>query len=181
VLLGDGVTTADPTEYGTMIARIHQANRSVVVIRADPDRGFGERKTIDVWLHGIRGNGALMITLAHLLATSLDWRGARITVRMIVENPGGAAEARSNLRTLIDGTRIEAGVEVIVDDRPATVVISEASRHTDLTFIGLARPDSGNEADFTRQMHQLVERTGQIPTVAYVLASAEANIEHILA
>ncbi|MDH3247499.1 MAG: Na-K-Cl cotransporter [Acidimicrobiia bacterium] len=181
VLMGDGLTTADPGEYGTMIARIHQANRSVVVVRAEPDRGFGQRKTIDVWLHGIRGNGALMITLAHLLATSLDWRGARITVRMIVENPEGRDEARSNLRTLIDATRIEAGVEVLVDERPPTVVISEASRHTDLTFIGLATPKNGNESAFTDQMHQLVDRTSRIPTVAYVLASAEANIEHILA
>jgi amino acid transporter len=181
VLLGDGVTTSDPAEYGAMVARIHQANRSVVIVRAQPDRGFGARRTIDVWLHGIRGNGALMITLAHLLATSLDWRGARITVRMIVANPSGAEEARANLRQLIDATRIEAGVEVIVDDRPPTVVISEASRHTDLAFIGLAAPDDTNINGFSRQMHEIVERTAQIPTVAYVLASAEANIEHILA
>ena len=177
----EAATTSDPIEYGTMIARIHQASRSVVAIRADSDRGFGEKKTIDVWLHGVRGNGALMITLAHLLATSLDWRGARITVRVIVENPDGAEEARSNIRALIDATRIEAGVEVIVDDRPPTVVISEASRYTDLTFIGLAAPKNGNDGEFTRQMHQLVDRTSGIPAVAYVLASAEANIEHILA
>jgi amino acid transporter len=181
VLLGDGITTDDPAEYGTMVARIHQANRSVVIVRAEPERGFGRRQTIDVWLHGIRGNGALMITLAHLLATSLDWRGARIFVRMIVANPDGAAEATANLRELIDATRIEAEVEVVVDDRPPTVVISEASRHTDLTFIGLAAPGDGDATNFTSQLHQLVERTSQVPTVAYVLASAEANIEHILA
>ncbi|HEY5650293.1 MAG TPA: Na-K-Cl cotransporter [Acidimicrobiia bacterium] len=181
VLLGDGVTTSDPAEYGAMVARIHEANRSVVIVRAEPDRVFGARQVIDVWLHGIRGNGALMITLAHLLATSLDWRGARITVRMIVANPDGADEARANLRQLIDATRIEAGVEVIVDDRPPTLVISEASRNTDLTFIGLASPNGGDVDEFSHQLHELVERTSQIPTVAYVLASAEANIEHILA
>jgi hypothetical protein len=180
VLLGDGLSTSDPEEYGAMIARIHEANRSVVVVRSEPNRGFGERRTIDVWLHGIRGNGALMITLAHLLATSLDWRGARITVRMIVANPDGADEARTNLRRLIDAARIEAGVVVVVDDRPPTVVISEASRHTDLTFIGLAAP-TGDSARFSSDMRELVERTAAVPTVAYVLASAEANIEHILA
>ena len=121
-----------------------------------------------------------MITLAHLLATSLDWRGARITVRMIVANPDGADEARANLRRLIDAARIEAGVVVVVDDRPPTVVISEASRHTDLTFIGLAAP-TGDRARFSSDMRELVERTAGVPTVAYVLASAEANIEHILA
>ena len=181
VLLGDGATTTDPDEYGALVARIHRANRSVVMVRAEPERGFGLRKTIDVWLHGIRGNGALMITLAHLLATSLDWRGARITVRMIVENPDGANEARANLRELIDATRIEAEVAVIVDNRPPTTVISEASRATDLAFIGLAAPTDGDTTEFSRKMHELVEKTIDVPTVAYVLASAEANIEHILA
>ncbi len=181
VLLGDGTTSVDPGEYGAMVARIHRANRSVVIVRAEADRGFGRRRTIDVWLHGIRGNGALMITLAHLLATSLDWRGARITVRMIVANRDGADEARANLRQLIDATRIDADVEVLVDDRPPTMVISEASRHTDLTFIGLAAPVGEDTQHFSQQMHELVDRTARLPTVAYVLASPEANIEHILA
>mgnify|MGYP001819039763 FL=1 len=180
MLLGDGLTTGDPAEYGAMVARIHRANRSIVIVRAEQGLAFGLRRTIDVWLHGIRGNGALMITLAHLLATSLDWRGATICVRMIVANPDGAPEARANLRQLIDSTRIEARVEVIVDNRPPTVVISESSRHTDLTFLGLAAP-AGDSAKFSEAMHELVDRTIDVPTAAYVLASAEANLEHILA
>jgi hypothetical protein len=99
---------------------------------------------------------------------------------MIVANPDGAGEARANLRQLIDATRIEAGVEVIVDDRSPTVVISEASRHTDLAFIGLAAP-TGDSAKFNQDMHDLVDRTIDVPTAAYVLASTEANIENILA
>ncbi len=180
VLLGDGMTTSDPKEYAQMVARIHHANRSVVIVRSDDPRGFGDRRRIDVWLHGIRGNGALMITLADLLSKSLEWRQASVTVRMILSNPDGAAEATRNLGNLIESARIEAGVEVIVDARPPTVVISEKSSQADIAFLGLATPSRDEPAEFADQLQLLFERTSKVPTVAYVLASPEANIEHIL-
>lgn len=180
IMLGDGETTGNRTEYATMLGHIHDANRNIVLVRAAPSESFGARRRIDVWLHGIRGNGALMLTLSHLLATSLEWRGAVVTVRMIVTNPGGAEEARENLSNLIKAARIDAEVEIMVDDRPATEVISETSSTADIAFLGLPTPDLEDISSFADVLESLIVRTDAIPAVAFVLASKNADLELIL-
>jgi hypothetical protein len=179
VLLGDGATTGDPTEYAAMVARIHQANRSIVVVRADQHRGFASRRIIDVWLQALRGNGSLMLTLAHLLATSLEWRYSIIRVRIVVANPDGAAEARSNLQAIIESTRIDAGVDVVIGSGNAIDIIAGASADADLTLIGLAAPD-GDPAAYSGYLGDLQARTGSLNAVAFVLAAEDTEFLHIL-
>ncbi len=180
IMLGDGETTGNRTEYATMLSNIHHANRNIVLVRAVPSESFGRRQRIDVWLHGIRGNGALMLTLSHLLATSLEWRGATVTVRMIVVNPGGAEEARQNLSALIKSARIDAEVEIIVDPRPAPEVISSTSRTADIAFLGLPTPDPTDVAGFADVLDALILQTESIPAVAFILASKSADLDLIL-
>lgn len=121
-----------------------------------------------------------MLTLSHLLATSLEWRGASVTVRMIVRDPGGAEEARQNLSALIKIARIDAEVEIIVDDRPAPEVISLTSRTADIAFLGLPTPDESDIAGFADVLDSLILETESIPAVAFVLASKSADLELIL-
>ncbi len=180
VMLGDGETTSDPEEYGAMVARIHRANRSVVIVRADRDAAFGARKRIDVWLSSFAGNGALMLTLAHLLATSLEWSGATITVRMVVPRPEGAAEARANISGLVAAARIEATVEIVVDGRPPLDVIAGAASGADLTFLGMAPPPDDDPYQFGSALRAVMDRTASVPAAAYVLASSETSFDHIL-
>ncbi len=179
VLLGDGETTSDPTEYAAMVAGIHHANRNIMVVRADDEVGFGKNSTIDVWLHGVRKNGALILTLAHLLATSLGWRGAVINVRMIVRNRDGAGEAADNLNRLIATARIEATVEVIVDERPPLEVIADRSRRADITFLGLPTPGVDTD-DFAGQLRFLLDQTESLSSAVFVLAAGETDHEVIL-
>jgi hypothetical protein len=73
-------------------------------------------------------------------AASLSWRGASLQVRMIVSDDSGAAEAKGNLSELIASTRMNAQVDVIVDDRWPIEIIGEASRPADLTLIGRRSP-----------------------------------------
>ena len=179
VLLGDGETTDDPVEYAEMIASIYRANRNVVIIRADEDQMFGARSQIDVWWQSMRGNGSLMVTLGHLIASSLTWDKDALNVRMIVRDQEGAAEARSNLADLISSTRMVANVDVIVDDRPPLDVIGATSTAADLTFVGLPRPTE-DIAEFTDHLRSVLERTRHLPAVAYVLAAQEVEFDRLL-
>ena len=180
IMLGDGETTKDKAEYASMVARIHEANRNVVIVRAPESYTFGARKRIDVWLHGLRGNGSLMLTLAHLLATSLEWRHSKIYLRMIVKNREGAEDARTNLVALIDTARIAADVEVIVDERPALSVIAEVSRRSDIAFLGLPTPNEDDHTAFAATLAELQSKTSAIPAVAFLLASSDGELQHIL-
>jgi amino acid transporter len=179
VLLGDGETTEDPLEYAQMIASFYRANRNVVIIQADPDRLFGSRRHIDVWWQSMRGNGSLMVTLGHLISTSLAWSNVGLNVRMIVRDQTGAAGARENLAELISSTRMQANVEVVVDARRPLDVIATTSTAADLTFIGLPRPTEDLEA-FAAHLRYLIDRTRHLPAVAYVLAAQDIEFDRIL-
>lgn len=179
VLLGDGETTEDPVEYAEMIASFYRANRNVVIVRADEERLFGRRRHIDIWWQSMRGNGSLMVTLGHLISSSLSWDNVGLHVRMIVRDHDGAAVARGNLAQLISSTRMQAAVDVIVDERPALEVISDTSTAADLAFIGLPRPNDDIEA-FADHLRFLINRTRHLPAVAYVLAAEDVEFDRIL-
>ncbi len=179
VLLGDGEGTEDPIEYAQMIASFYQANRNVVIVRADAERLFGARSHVDVWWQSMRGNGSLMVTLGHLISSSLTWSNRGLNVRMIVRDQDGANGARENLAELISSTRMQANVEVLVDARPPLDVIGATSTTADLTFIGLPRPTDDLEA-FAEHLRSLIDRTRHLPAVAYVLAAQDIEFDRIL-
>ena len=179
VLLGDGEGTDDPLEYAQMIASFYRANRNVVIVRADEERLFGRRRHIDVWWQSMRGNGSLMVTLGHLISSSLTWSNVGLHVRMIVKDQDGAAIARSNLAELISATRMDAAVDVLVDQRAPLEVIKTTSTAADLTFIGLPRPTDDIEA-FADHLRNLINQTRDLPAVAYVLAAEDVEFDRIL-
>jgi amino acid transporter len=179
VLLGDGETTSDRAEYAAMIASFYAASRNVVIVRTRGEPQFGDRQRIDIWWQGMRGNGSLMVTLGHLLVTSLSWRGASLRVRMIVSDESGAAEAEANLSDLIASTRMNARVDVIVDERRPIEIIGESSQPADLTLIGLPKPDSDPHR-FADHLNSLMAATTQLPAVAYVLAAEDVQFDTLL-
>ena len=98
---------------------------------------------------------------------------------MIVKDQDGAAVARSNLAELISATRMDAAVDVIVDQRPPLDVIRTTSTAADLTFIGLPRPTDDIEA-FADHLRNLINQTRDLPAVAYVLAAEDVEFDRIL-
>jgi hypothetical protein len=179
VLLGDGETTSDADEYATMLRRIHDAGRNVVVVRAPDDTTFGHRRQIDVWLRSMRDNGALMIMLANTLRGSKSWRKATITVRMIVAKEEAAAEIANNLRSLFAKARLVVEVDVVVDTRRAREVIGERSGSADLTLIGLPDPCTHPD-DFPERLSGMLSQIETASPIAFVLASNDVDLEAIL-
>ncbi len=179
VLLGDGETTSDPAEYASMIARLHAAGRNVVVVRAADDATFGDRRRIDVWLRGMRDNGALMITLANTLRSSRRWRRATLTVRMVVANDDARSDVTDNLRSLLIEARLTADVDVIVDTRAIGDVITDHAGSADLSLIGLPDPCIYTE-DFDVRLEAMLTGVATQSPLAFVLASADVDLEALL-
>lgn len=179
VLLGDGENTSDAEEYATMIRRIHDAGRNIVVVRAPDDTTFGQRRRIDVWLRSMRDNGALMIMLANTLRASKSWKKATVTVRMIAAKEEAAAEIDANLRALFAKARLVVDVDVIVDSRPTATVIGERSGSADLSLIGLPDPCTHLD-DFPARLSALLSAIETSTPVAFALASNDVDLEAIL-
>ncbi len=165
--------------YCRTLEMLHERRRNVVVLRYDPVRGFGDRRRIDIWWGGLQRNGGLMMLLAYLLRTSLEWNDTRVCVKLVVPHESAAEAARTNLEATIASLRVGAEADVLVgarEDFPAT--LARVSADADLVFIGLAPPDS--VPDFTAYYEQLQELAAPLGTTAFVLGSEELDFAEIL-
>ncbi|NIP79674.1 MAG: Na-K-Cl cotransporter, partial [Gemmatimonadetes bacterium] len=178
-LLGASEEPRHRDAYCRTLGMLHESRRNVVVLRHDPERGFGDRRRIDVWWGGLQKNGGLMMLLAYLLRTSLDWQGARVRVKLVVPDQGGAAAARANLQTIIESLRIGAEAEVLVGARDRfPEILARGSADADLVFLGLAAP--GDVADFTAYYERLQTLAAALPTTAFVLAAEDLDFAEVL-
>jgi hypothetical protein len=115
----------------------------------------------------MKGNGGLMLIMAYLLRTSLDWRMANVRIKMVVPTVEAAAGAERNLSELVSATRTGAETEILVsDNRPFSEILRASSSNSDLVFLGMADPGPGFESYY----ESLQERTRGLPTTVLVLA-----------
>lgn len=164
-------------EYASLIRLIHNARRNTLIVRYNEARDFGKRKRIDVWWAGLQGNGGLMITLAYLLRTSLPWRGAVVTVKMMVATDEAATGAEANLQDLLSGSRTGIRHEVIVSQgRTFPEVLRESSADADIVFLGLPDPDEG----FADYYAGLQKRTEGLPTTVFALAAEDVSFKEVI-
>lgn len=181
ILLGDKEGSDDRAAYCSMLADMFGDKRNLVVVRADEQRGFGSRRRIDVWWQGLRGNGSLMLTLAHLLGSSLYWRDAEVNIKMIIKDPDGIAEAEANLTALIRRSRMDVRITVMTAAGDPIDTIVAKSGGADLVMMGLPNPQLLRDVDdFEERYSSLLERTSTLNAVAYVLASEDIAFHDIL-
>ena len=176
-LVGDSEVPEHRDAYCRMIARFHEGRRNVVILHYNEDLRFGRRERIDVWWGGLKSNGGLMLTLAYLLQTSVDWRGADVHVKMVVPTPEAAAGARPNLEAIVRSMRSGATAEVLVSDgRPFVDIMRDSSRGADFILMGMREPDEQFKMYYER-MRDMVEG---MPTAAFVLAAEDMPFGEIV-
>ncbi|MBZ8180395.1 APC family permease [Oscillatoria salina] len=177
ILLGDSEEPSRRDRYCETIAQIHQAKRNIVILRENPERGFGLRRRIDVWWGGIQANGGLMLLLAYLLRTDIDWRNAGIYLKLVVADETAAAAARANLDRLVKQVRIKAIPQVIVaGSRSFEEILHSSSENADLIFLGMAAPHE----NYTEYYESLQAKAADLPTTIFVLAAPGFAFEEVL-
>ena len=174
-----GATERDEAHaaYCRMIAQFHAGHRNTLIVRHNERRGFGDRRHIDVWWGGRKGNGALMVILSWLVSTSLEWRGSTVTGKMVVPSESARVGARANLENILHAARTNAMTEVIVaGDRSFWEIIRESSNSADLVFMGMAEPHEGYDAYY----NQLQKQTEGLPTTVFTLAAEELEFGEVI-
>ncbi len=178
ILLGDSQSFQRRDSYCQMIAELNKRERSIIVFRSNQPE-FQRRQRIDLWWGGLNANGGLMLILAYLLRTSIDWWGAEIHLKLVVPDETAAQAARLNLATLVERLRIEATPNVIVSEgKPFPEILHHSSSNADLVFLGMAQPSPGfNYAEYYEGLQQMSE--GLPPTI-FVLAAPNFAFSEIL-
>ena len=178
ILLGDSEEGAHREAYCRMIEHFHDARRNVLIVhdRREGD-SFGERKRIDVWWGGLQRNGGLMAILAYLMRTSLAWRSAKVSLKLVVPTESAAERARVNLDSIVARTRTGARSEVLVSGgRDFDEILRESSGDADLIFLGLAEP----KGDFVSYYERIRQRLRGLPTTVLALAAEDLAFGEVL-
>jgi len=179
VLLGDSEQASHRDRYCQMIAQIHQAKRSIVILRENHEKGFGKRQRIDVWWGGLQANGGLMLLLAYLLRSDINWHKAEIYLKLVVPDETAAQAAQANLKNLVKQVRIKAVSQVLVaQGRQFPQILHETSKNADIIFLGMRKPGDGD--DFTQYYENLQSLVTGLPTTIFVLATPEFAFEEVL-
>ena len=179
IVLGHSETKGNLESFAETMTYIYTSKRNLIVVKADPLHGLGERKRIDLWWGGLKGNGGLMMTLAYLLKTSLRWRDAELRVKIAVPDEDAAQDAEANLSELMAGFRTGALTEVLVlQGRSFESVLRESSQGADLVLMGMRKPDETE--NYASYYWRLVERAEGLPTTAFILAAEELEFGDIL-
>ncbi|MDZ7806232.1 MAG: amino acid permease [Gracilimonas sp.] len=177
VILGDSESEENREKYCNMITHFHKQQRNVMVVHENEDKGYGNRKRIDIWWGGLKGNGGLMIILGYLLQSSRKWYDAEVRLKMVVEDEKAKEDAKQNLGQIVDKIRTGAIPEVIVSNgRSFNEILHESSIDADLVFLGMAEPDK----NFTAYYESLQKRLTGLPTTIMVLAAEEISFGEVL-
>ena len=177
IVMGDSEQPERRAGFCNAIAEIHASKRNVVIFHENQQQGFGFRRNIDVWWGGMQANGSLMLLLAYLLRTDINWRNARIFLKLVVPNQAAAAAAEENLQNFSKSLRIDVIPKVIVaEGRPFDEILQQSSRNSDLIFLGMAEPST----KFSEYYEQLQARVTNLPSAVFVLAAPDFAFGELL-
>ncbi|MEM1169625.1 MAG: amino acid permease [Cyanobacteria bacterium P01_H01_bin.35] len=177
VVLGDSQEPSRSDRYCQLIGHIHKAKKNVVILRENSERSFGQYRRIDVWWGGLQNNGGLMLLLAYLLRTDMDWRNAEVHLKLVVPEESAAQATQANVDSVIQDLRIGASSQVLVSKgRPFYDILHESSQDADLIFLGIRTPGD----NFTEYYQDLQSKTLGLPSTVFVLAAPGFSYGEVL-
>ena len=107
VVLGMTTDISHMPAYSKMIAKFYEAKRNVLVIRDNDHWKYTVKNRIDIWWAGIKGNGALMILLAH-----------QMKKKQQLATDGNCAERSDEGRGVAGNSRQEPGGIIRIHEDP---------------------------------------------------------------
>ncbi len=177
ILLGDTEDNSHHESYCDMISHFYQLKRNVMILQNDFKLDYVGHKQIDLWWGGLKGNGALMMIIAHLIKTSPRWREINVCVKMVLPNEESAKGARENLKQIIAEMRISFEYKVIVsNNRSFWDIFAEESKNSTMVMMGLKTPDE----NFSDYYNKFKENTKAIKNKIFFLAAELIEFKDVL-
>jgi amino acid transporter len=182
IVMGGSENVEIREKYCGMIRSFYEMQRNVVLIHGgESDKPEAirkqDRKRIDVWWGGFKGNGGLMMILVYMLQNSLTWKGAEIHLKIVVDSEEAIDEIEANMRSIISQIRFEAEIDVIPSNGASfPEIFRKGSKEADMIMLGMATP--GDE--FTDYYESMLELTKDMPTSVFVLAGQEISFGEVL-
>ncbi len=165
--------------YVDMLHDLAHLDRSLLLVANQGERGFGQRRRIQIWWGGLQGNGGLMLLLAFLITAHHDWRDAEVSVVTVVNSEEERQRAQRAISRVLTEARVRATPRVIIrDERSIGDIMQDESQGVDLAIIGIRLPESGEQAgSFFEHMNALLDH---LPATLLVHSARDFQGEPVL-
>ncbi len=168
---------ADRQEYGRWLRVGLRFGCNIVALSALPTefeaiettRAGGRR--IDVWYRE-NATGRLSLLLAYLMTRTITWEEATVRLLVPVSKEADHEKILEEISTMLDGVRIDAKPEIVVD--PDHVAVIEHSANSAVVFLPFRLADAGPASVFGGSLE---ETLGALGITALVLASQDIQLD----
>lgn len=186
VMLGFSYNEKVMQKYLDMLTYFERMDRNIILVRPGKDQHHpisayrvNRKKRIDVWWGGMKGNGSLLIVLAHLIRSSHRWWGAEVNIRMLIDDKKAITKVQANLEEIVSDFRIRANTDVSAfEGRTFKEILHQNSSDADLVLLGLKKPNAN--ASYQEYYQQMKELTNPLPTTLFVYASEKMSFGEVL-
>ncbi|MFK7802226.1 MAG: amino acid permease [Anaerolineae bacterium] len=164
----------------SLARNLHHIDKSVIFLHYDSERGFGERKSINIWWRSRGSNADLMLLLGHIIRQHSSWGQAKIRLLRVVSSQDLAAETLIHEEAMLKQVRVVAEPIVIVNEgmtRPISELIAEHSQTADLTILGMNLPKEEDVTPYSEGLNTLVQSVGTVLIVGSAIESSNLLTE----
>lgn len=155
VLIGYSEDALKQPAFAGAVQRVVELKRNLIVFAESETTDGSLEPRIDVWWRA-KPNSSLMLTLAHLLRRNAHWREHTVRVLRIIEEESAREKTLEGFQKMIDESRFEAEVEVIVSRDQPFHVIAKHSEKSAITFVGLSVQSLADKDDPLGDYEELV-------------------------
>ena len=139
VMLDWSVDRTEPTRFVGLLQQTAKLDFNLLLLHYDAERGFGERKRIDIWWRPSQGNVALSVALMRFLTRFESWQGAQLRFLLVSEDTSLSDDLQQTMRALLADSRVEATIKVVAlpSRQGFDSTVRQESADADLVVMGL--------------------------------------------
>jgi amino acid transporter len=165
VFMGWPRHTKEPNRFYHLLRNIQKLDLNIVMMDYDQERGFGNKKQIDVWWRGGGQNGNLSLQLVKFILQSDEWNHAN--TRLIIVNPVNEMHEQiyRKAEKILNNLRIDAEIKVInnqIDKRSFYDIVQIESVNSDLIFMGIEPVQEAEVEQFSARINALCHSIGTV-------------------
>ncbi|MEN8928086.1 MAG: amino acid permease, partial [Flavobacteriales bacterium] len=174
-------SSQEPTRFAQLTNKLCELDYNVLYLDYDKQRGFGSKKSIDIWWSDFSNTTELTLNLAKFMNSSIDWRQAQLRILYVNEENDKKIQLEEIINTLVSNYRLNAKTKIInneLEKKELYEIMKVESYDSDLVIVGV--PDHlDDEEKFVEKTDELVKILG---TTLLVKASShfeetEVNLE----
>ena len=163
IFMGWAKHTKEPMKFAHLLKQLNKLDYNSLFLNYDDEKGFGDKKRIDIWWRGAGNNFSLAATLARFIISDDEWRDAEIRLLTIKDDLSNTRVLEYEAKRVLRTFRIDATVKIIDNQdgkRGRDDIFREESETADLSMFGIPPIDEEDPAGYIENINSLLNNVG---------------------